>query len=222
MVTQRQIEHSWDAAKLLITKMDAKVILYTLPQYGLYVESITPVLIVPKEAPLWHKLYLRGKQTPHIVSVRTQDTSRVADFIQEHKEFQAYRIFKHGLEYKTATKDSLVGIACETVKNMLSLFPGKIFRINSKDREVTNLFYEIAVGINEEHGLGCSFDFDEYDYTLLIKKYKRFKEVRLVEDDGVVFTDNMFHRWAVITILYGEGLPNSWSMKIKEIEGVNG
>jgi len=199
MNTQYQIEHEWDVAKLLVTAMDYKTFLYTAPQYGLYIQSLIPIPICYEDRAQEFPIRFEDTRLPYIVTVRTQDMSRVADFIQEHKEFQMYRIFKHSFAYQNLDKDNVIGLVCETTKNMLHLFPGKTFCIKSDNKELRQLFYEKAVDINEEDGLGCSFDYDEYDYTLDIRAYKRFK-------------DGEFHRWAVITILYGEDLPNAWNM----------
>ena len=200
MKTQWEIEHEWDVAKILVTNMDFKLLLYILPQYGLYIQSLAPIPVTYEDRTQEFQIRFEDAKLPYIVTVRTEDTSRVADFIQEHKEFRAYRIFKHGMYYDDLEKSSVIGLICDVTKNMLHLFPGKTFHIDSKDRKLRDLFYEKAVEINKEDDLGCSFDYDEYDYTLNIRKYKRFK-------------DGEFYRWAVITILYGEDLPNSWSMR---------
>ncbi len=200
MKNQWEIENEWDVAKLLVTNMNHKMIMFKLPQYGLYVEKISPILV-------------DHPRQPHIVSVRIRPNiifsgtsppvslpqQSVAKFIQECPEFRAYRIFKHGTNFSGIEKKNVIGIICETTKNMLHLYPGKTFNISSKNKELRKLFYEKAVQINEEDKLGCLFDYDKYDYTLEIRAYKRFK-------------DDKFHRWAVITILYGKDLPNSWSM----------
>jgi len=201
MKTQWEIEHEWDVAKLLITNMNYKLLLFHLPQYGLYVEKITPISVVYPKPPHGMGVHLRtgDPKQPHIVSVRSKHISHVVDFIQECPEFQASRIFKHGMNFRDIAKKNVIGIVCETTKNMLHLYRGKTFYITSKSKKLRQIFYEKAVQINEEDNLGCSFDYDEYDYTLEIRACKRFK-------------DGEFHRWAVVTILYGEDLSNSWSM----------
>lgn len=207
MITQQEIETEWDVAKLLITNMNYKLLLFHLPQYGLYVEKISPIPVVYSETPhgLGYHLQTGDPKQSHIVTVRSKYISRVAEFIQECPEFQAHRIFKHGMNFPSLAKENVIGLVCETVKNMLHLYPHKTFYITSKVKKLRQLFYEKAVQINEEDNLGCFFDYDEYDYTLEIRAYKRFK-------------DDEFHRWAVVTILYGEDLPNTWSMKA-EVEG---
>jgi len=199
MKTKWEIEYEWDVAKLLITNIDYKLLLFRLPQYGLYVEKISPIPVVyPKTSHcLGFHLQVGDPGQSHIVSIKSEDASRIADFIRECPEFRAHRIFKHGMNFRGLAKENVIGLVCETVKNMLHLYPGKTFCIASKDKKLRQLFYEKAVQINEEDDLGCSFDYDEYDYTLEIRTCKRFK-------------DGVFHRWAVITILYGDDLPNSW------------
>ncbi len=199
MKTQYEIEHEWDAAKLLVTKMDAKMLLYTLPRYGLYIQSLIPIPICYEDRTQEFAIRFADAKLPYIVTVRTEDTSRIAEFIREHPEFRAYRIFKHGVNFSALEKKNMIGIVCETTKNMLHLYPGKTFYIASNNKKLREIFYEKAVQINEEDELGCSFDYDEYDYTLEIRTYKRLK-------------DDEFRAWAVVTILYGEDLPNSWSM----------
>ncbi len=199
MKTQWEIEHEWDVAKLLITNMDFKLLLYTLPQYGLYVQALTPIPICYTDRTQEFHIRFGDTNLPYLVSVRSEDTSRVADFIREHPKFRAFRIFKHGMNFRGLEKRNMIGIACETTKNMLHLHSGKTFYITSENKKLRQIFYEKAVQINEEDKLGCSFDYDEYDYALDIRTYKRFK-------------DGEFHRWAVIMVLYGKDLPNSWSM----------
>ncbi len=227
MKTQWEIEHEWDVAKVLITNMDFKLLLYTMPQYGLYIQSLIPIPIcyedrtqefqiryVDEEQFEDTKLQFEDAKLPYIVTVRTEDTSRVAEFVQKCPEFRAYRIFKHGMNFRDIAKKNVIGLVCETTKNMLHLYPGKTFYITSKDKKLRDIFYEKAVEINEEDNLGCSFDYDEYDYTLEIRAYKRFKKVRMVDDEGNIYIEDVFHRWAVVTILYGEDLPNKWNMEV--------
>lgn len=215
MKTQWEIEQEWDVAKLLVTKMNYKLLLFHLPQYGLYVEKISPIPVVHPKTPhgLGFHLQTGDPKHPHIVSVRSEELSRIAEFIQECPEFQAYRIFKHGMNFRDIAKKNVIGLVCETTKNMLHLYPGKTFYVTSKNKKLRDIFYEKAVEINEEDNLGCSFDYDEYDYTLEIRAYKRFKEEQQVADDGRIIVENIFHRWAVVAILYGEDLPNSWNMR---------
>jgi len=219
METQFEIEHKWDVAKLLITNMNYKMLLYYLPQYDLYVEKVSPIPVVYSKRPhgLGFHLQTGDPKQPHIVSVRAKPECMVmvAEFIRERPEFRAYRIFKHGLNFRGLEKKDLIGIICETTKNMLHLYPGKTFYITSKNKELRQLFYEKAVQINEEDNLGCSFDYDEYDYALDIRAYKRFKEVEYLELGEKIkrIVKRTFHRWAVVTILYGPDLPNKWNME---------
>ena len=199
MTTPWEIEHEWDAAKLLITRMSHKTLFFLLPQYGLYVDSAFLIPKAYRKQPqgIGYHLRIGNPREPHIVTVKSKDISRVADFIREHPEFQAYRIFKHGTNFKGLKIRNMIGIVCETTKNMLHLYPGKTFRILSDNKTLRQLFYEKAMVINQQDDLGCSFDYENYDYTLDIRAYKRYREGK-------------FFRWAVVTILYGEDLPNRW------------
>jgi len=196
---QIEIEKNWDVAKLLVLEMDYKMFLFTAPQYGLYVQSITPVTKCHEDQSSKTQIQFGDAKLPHIATVRTLHKSRISDFIQEYKEFKMYRIFKHGMYYKDLSKESVIGLICDATKNMLHLLPGRTFRIDSKNKMLRESFYQKAVQINKDDELGCSLDYDEYDYTLEIRPYKRFK-------------DGEFYRWAVITILYGEDMPNTWNI----------
>lgn len=203
MKEQWIIEHEWEIAKMLITSCDYKMLLFKLPQYGLYLQSLSPIPVAYKKRPIGIQIHFAQAKTPHIAVIRTQKTDNVTTFIQNEKQFRAYRIFKHAMYLPTLEKQHIIGLVCDTTKNMLHLLPEKTFRIKSNDVELRNLFYEKAVEINEQDNLGCSFDYDEYDYVLEIRKYKRF-------------LDGLFHRWAVITIVYGADMPNSWSIENSE------
>ena len=200
LLTEHKIEAEWEVAKLLITNMwSYKMLLFKLPQYGLYLQSLRPIPpVLPRNPGV--KIYFEDPDMPHIAAVRTQEIGNVARFIQDEKRFEASRIFKHGLHFQTLEPFRLMGLVCNTVKNMMALKPGKVFRIKSTDKQLRNVFYRKAVTINEEDNFGCSFDYDIYDYTLEIRRYKRFLEGK-------------FHCWAIVTILYGRDLPNSWNME---------
>jgi len=198
MREQWVIEHEWEIAKLLNTNCDYKMHLLKLPQYGLYLQSLTPIPIAHEKRPHGVQIHFAQAKMPHIAVVRTQNTDNVARFVQGEKQFRTYRIFKHALYLPTLEIKHIIGLVCDTTKNMLHLLSGKTFRIKSNDTELRDLFYEKAIEINKEDDLSCSFDYDEYDYVLEIKKYRRY-------------LGDEFHRWAVITILYGADMPNSWT-----------
>ena len=201
MVTEQEIESTWELSKLLITNIGSyKLLLYKLPQYQLYLQSLRPILTVYKRSPGGPKLFYESN-TPHIAAVRAVDESYVIDFIRKEKDLQAMKIFKHGMYFRNFSADCVGGLAKNTVKNMMGLKQGKIFRISSANKELRDLFYKNAIQINEEDNFGCEFDYDIYDYTLEIRPYKRFK-------------DGNFHCWAVVTILYGDDMPNKYNMEI--------
>jgi len=201
LLTEHEIESKWEIAKLLITTpMSYKILLYTLPQYGLYLQSLRPIRTVfkpePKAGP---RIFFRDPKFAHIAAVRTENIENVVDFIQEQKRFQAMRIFKHGRHYKTLESGRYMGLVCNTVKNMMALKSGSVFRITSQDKKMRDVFYATAIRINEEDNLGCSFDYDEYDYTLEIRKYNRY-------------WNNELDSYCIVTILYGDDLPNHYNM----------
>lgn len=196
------IEHEWDVAKLLITNMDYKMFLFKLPQYGLYLQSLNAVPVAYRERPPGVQIHFGDSKMPQLVVVRTQEQDSVAAFIQCEKQFQAYRIFKHAIHFSSLDKYCIIEFVCNTMKNVLYLFPGRTFRVKSDDVELRKLFYEKGAVINEQDELGCSFDYDDYDYTLDIRKYRRY-------------LDGEFHRWAVITVLSGPGMRNSWNEEME-------
>ncbi len=200
MKEQWIIEHEWDVAKLLITNCDYKMLLFKLPQYGLYLQSIAPIPLVHEETPMGLGFHFQDRKHPHVAVVRTQNDDAVSKFIQGERQFKSSKIFKHGLYFPALDKHYIIGFICNTVKNMLHLCEGKTIRIASKNRTLRAMFYDKSVTINEEDSTGCSFDYDEYDYVLDIRPYKRFLE-------------GEFHTWAIVTILYGPKMPNHWNME---------
>ena len=229
------IEHEWDIAKLLITNCDYKMLLFKLPQYGLYLQSIAPIPLVHEETPMGLGFHFQDRKQPHVAIVRTESKDWVSDFIQGEKQFEASKIFKHGLYFRALDKHYTIGFVCNTVKNMLHLCEGKTIRILSKNRALRDLFYEKAVTINEEDDTKCMFDYDKYDYVLDIRPYKRYlygeerkprkqsgKTLETVrqwwrklfgkpEEPRIV--GKKFHTWAIVTILYGPEMPNHWNME---------
>lgn len=216
MKEQFIIEKEWPVAKLLVTNIDYKMIFFKLGMHGIYVQSLTPIPICypskPRHMPRNSVQYnFADAKMPHILTVRSKDPKAFARFIQSEPEFQASRIFKSGLYFNSLKKEHVIGLVCDTIKNMLclkkftlmpvrGLFSRAItFRIKSDNRALRNMFYEKAVEINESDKLGHYFDHDVYDYTLWIRAYKRF-------------LDGEFHKWAVVTILYGKNLLNYWNM----------
>lgn len=201
---QWTIEHEWVIAKLLVTNCNYKMLFYTLPQYGLYLQAIAPIPLVHKRGPLGLGFHFQPSTSrpriPHVITVRTEDKDNVSKFILSERQFEASKIFKHGLYFPALEKHYLIGFVCNTVKNMLHLCKGKTIRIVSKSKTLRDLFYEKAVPINKEDATECTFDYDEYDYVLDIRPYKRLLEGK-------------FHTWAVVTILYGEDMTNHWNME---------
>jgi len=212
MLTEHQIETEWEVAKLLVNPDSYKMLLYILPKYDLYLQSLQPITLRPLQ-PQGTRIYFRSPSLMHIATVRTQNTDNVVNFILSEPRFKASRIFKHGF-YKSLEEDKIIGLVANTAKNMLGLedlVGNPIFRITSLNKELRDLFYRMAVKFNEEDNFGCGFDYDKYDYTLDIRVYKRFATRR----DTYIGDQNL--GYTVVTILYGSNLYNYWNMKKEKV-----
>lgn len=241
MKDQWTIEHEWEIAKLLITNCDYKMLFFKLPQYGLYLQSIAPIPLVHARTPMGLGFHFQASSSrpriPHVVVVRTQDKANVSKFIMGEKQFEASKIFKHGFYFPALEKHYVIGFVCNTVKNMVHLCKGKTIRIVSKNRELRDIFYEKAVSINEEDSTECIFDYDEYDYVLDIRPYKRYIDIEerkprkksggilealrqcfyklFGKPEEIIIVKKKFHTWALVSILYGEEMTNHWNMEAK-------
>lgn len=199
MSSEWEIEHNWELAKLLITDMNSyKMFLFKAPMYQLYVQSLRPAnKFIGTQGIKYH---FRDPKDPHVVVVRTENMDFVHNFIQEQPQFKAMKIFKHGIYFRSLDEDVVKGFASESVMNMMGLRPGATFRIKSSNKPLRDLFYQKALQHNEEHGFGCKFDYDKYDYVLEIRAYKKYKDKEHIG-------------WSIFTILYGDDMPNYWGMK---------
>jgi len=198
LITEHYIETEWSLSKILVTNLRSfKVFLYLLPQYGLYLQSLRPIPTYLEDAPPGPRILFENSRTPHIATVRTLDPDNVIEFIHANPDFKMSKVFKHGMYHRDFTRLCVGGLAKNTVKNMMGLFPGETFRIVSTSKTLRDIFYEDAVLINQENNFSCEFDYDEYDYVLEIRPYKRYK-------------DGKFHSWAIVTVLHGDSLPNTW------------
>ena len=201
MSSEWEIEHDWEIAKLLITNMNSyKMFLFKAPIYLLYIQSLRPANKFIEEGLKGIKYHFRDPKDPHIVVIRTENMDLVHSFIQEQPQFKAMKIFKHGLYFKSLDADVVKGFASTNVMNMMGLKPGATFRIKSDNKQLRGLFYQKALQHNEEHGFGCGFDYDEYDYTLEIRAYKKYRDKEHIG-------------WAIFTILYGDDMPNYYGMQ---------
>jgi len=200
MSSEWEIEHKWEIAKLLITNMNSyKMFLFMAPTYGLYIQSLRPANKFIEEGLKGIKYHFQDPKDPHIVVVRTSNMDYVCEFIQHQPSFRAMKIFKHGLYFKSLDANVVKGFASTNVMNMMGLKPGAIFRIKSDNKQLRDLFYQKALQHNEEHEFGCEFDYDDYDYTLFIKAYKKYRDKEHIG-------------WAIFTILYGDDMPNYYGM----------
>ncbi len=198
MSTEWEIEHDWEMAKLLVTRMNSyKMFLYSAGAYGVYVQSLRPANRFI-ESPVGVKYHFGSTKDPHVVVVRSKTMDNIHTFIQTQPQFGIMKIFKHGLNFKSLEEDVVKGFASTNVINMMGLLKGAIFNIQSNNKGLRDLFYQKAVEHNAEHGFDCRFDYDEYDFELLIKAYKRYKDKKHVG-------------WSIFTVLSGEDMPNRWS-----------
>ena len=197
MSSEWEIEHEWELAKLLVTHITSyKVFLFATATHGVYVQSFRPVnKFIAK--PQGVKYHFGEVKDPHVVIVRTENIDHVHDFIQEQPQFGAMKIFKHGLCFKSLDADVVKGFASTNVMNMMGLRPEATFRIKSDSKTLRDLFYQKALEHNEEHNFGCAFDYDEYDYVLEIRAYKKYKDKEHIG-------------WAIFTMLYGDDMPNCY------------
>jgi len=199
MREQRIIETEWHISKLLVTKCDYKMFFYKAGKHGLYVQSISPIPVVYEKRRLGIQYDFGDPKTPHIVTVRSADPFAPARFVQAERAFRAAKIFKHGLYFPSLEQPYIIGLVCDVIKNMLHLRPGSVFRIKCDNHDLRDIFYEKAKDINGTDNLNCRFDYDVWDYTLDIRTYKRY-------------LNGEFHRWAIVTILYGFDMLNHWNM----------
>jgi hypothetical protein len=134
---------------------------------------------------------------PMLVETRSKRTVDTQLFVVEEKQFKAYKIFKHGNGF-LKDKD-VVGLAANTMKNVLNMFNSpKTFYIDSDSKDLRDIFYNIGVRINEEDQTGHNFDFEIYDYRLIIKKY------------NIINHYYDFCDFSVFTCLTGKEMPNYW------------
>ncbi len=191
---QWEIEHDWTISKLLITNMNPKMFMYRAGQHDIYVQNVRPVKVsMPQGSSI--QWTFDKPRFPHVAVVRSQGKQPILDFIAECPELEISRIFKSGYDFPEISDKYLRRMFLNVAKNMLALRAGSAFRIDSDDKILRGIAYECAEFINTEEQFNCKLDYNEYDYTLLCKSYKR--------DNG---------KWAVVTILYGWDMPNHWHM----------
>lgn len=183
----RTIKEEWSTSKILITQnFNLNYVLFLLGQYNIYVHKIMSIVTDPKKP---------ESEYPHILEVKTPDADNVQDFILSESSFKAYKIFKHGNDMKDLG-DS-VGLAANTMKNLLNLFIApKVFCISCKDPELKKQFYDLGIKVNKEDNLGHLFDYEVYDYKVIIKKY----------------TNHQIGKSAIVVILTGPDMPNAWNV----------
>ncbi len=191
---QWKIENEWTISKVLVTAMNPKMFLYQAGLNDIYVQDVRPIPTVLTQSR--HIPYHFGKQVkPHIAILRSKSKDEVLKFISDFPEFECSRIFKSGLYFSKLTQRVLMGFSKQSIKNALHLKPGSAFRFKSNRKELRDILYKDAVLINGQDGIGCTFDFDKFDYTFEARVYKR--------DNG---------GYAIISFIYGWDLPNHWHL----------
>jgi hypothetical protein len=188
----RDIVKDWEVSKILVTaNANPNYLAYKLGKMGIYVHSFKTILTDLKK---------NADDMPMLLDVRSPDTLDVQDFVVGNPEFKAYKIFKHGDGFKDT--EDVVGLAANTMKNLLNMekfVDPTTFYIDSDSQSLRNLFYNMAVRINDEDNCGHSFDFETYDYRLIIKAYNTFSLCGCKSG------------FSVFTCLTGTDMPNYWN-----------
>ena len=139
MSTEWEIEHDWEMAKLLVTRMNSyKMFLYSAGAYGVYIQSLRPANRFI-EVPIGVKYHFGSTKDPHVVIVRAETMDNVYNFIQAQSEFGILKIFKHGLSFSTLEEDVVKGFASTNVMNMMGIRPEATFRIASDNKMLRDL-----------------------------------------------------------------------------------
>ena len=113
--------------------------------------------------------------------------------IREEKGQRISRIFKWGNGFKRL--DNTLSLLANSAKNVLALCSRKTIHVTSEDKDLRDLFLQIADRFNTEDEFNCEFDYDSYDYTVDLRKYSMGDS-----------------RFSVVIILYGKDMPNYWRM----------
>lgn len=186
----RDIVKDWEVSKILVTaNAQPNYLAYKLGMKGIYVHNFKTILTDLKK---------NADDLPMLLDVRSPDIYDAQEFVLESPEFKAYKIFKHGDGFKDA--EDVVGLAANSMKNMLNMFSApQTFYIDSDSQSLRDLFYKIGVRINEEDSCGHKFDFETYDYRLIIKKYDIFNVYGAKPG------------FSVFTCLTGSEMPNFWN-----------
>ena len=188
-----EIERNWAVSKLLLSQgVESRMVAFNLGQCNIFLEALYC---------LRTSLQCRDAILPFIATVRSQSTQEPINFIKRFPEYRGHKIFKHANGFRHG--EDYYGLATNVVKNMLGLRPNKIFYISSDNLELRQFFYSTAVRFNKENDFGCSFDYDDYDYKLTVKKYD------IVGKFGCVIS------YSVVTYLEGQDMPNSWNSEFK-------
>lgn len=144
--------------KLLVYGVtDDNYLAFQLGKEGIYLARTTP--IVTTDDP---------RLQPKIAVIRYENHEDVYSFLSK-TDILSFRVFKVAtFKTKARTRAFFYTIA----NNILGLAKGKVIRIKSKHPKLRKELYDIAVIVNTEGNFGCSFDYDEYDVVLELRKFK--------------------------------------------------
>jgi hypothetical protein len=188
------IEKNWEVSKILVTEnAQLNYLAYKLGAWGIYVSKMKPIVTDIKRS---------AYQLPMLVEVRSKEKVDVQAFILGERQFKAYRVFKHGEDFYKM--EDCIGLIANTMKSMLHHFKEPtIFYIDCKSVGLRKAFYEMGERINMEDQTGHIFDFETYDYKLIIKKY-----------DTYIGENNPFYTGSqIFTVITGKDMQNTWNQE---------
>lgn len=129
---------------------------FELGKKNLYLQSMIPIEVSENVV-----------MQPHIVTVRYFTREELNNFI-DNSVYNVKRIFKHAI-YTAKVKEK--ALLYSSAKNLLHIINGRTLRIDSKDKNLRQYFYEIAQEVNKKEKTNVKFDFDEYDVKIDLQQH---------------------------------------------------
>lgn len=183
MERQWEMETQWELYKLLITgKASDKYIMFVAGTYGIFVQAINRIVTTN---------HTNAEAYPAVVVMRTQSKTNIEDLIANEPRLQAMRIFKSGNYFRR--REQARGFLWNVMKNMTGFCKDKTVRIKSDHKWVSKMAYEIGLEATKETQTRVSYDYDQYDYTMEIRVYRK--------------VTGILH---IVAILYGDNMPNHY------------
>jgi hypothetical protein len=194
-MSQSDIEKNWEVSKILVTEnAQPNYLAYKLGSWEIYVHKMKSIITDIKRSTY---------QLPMLVEVRSKEKVDIQAFILGEKQFRAYRIFKHGEGFYKM--EDCIGLVANTMKSMLHHFKEPTtFYIDCKSEGLRKAFYEMGERINTEDQTRHTFDFETYDYKLIIKKYDTY----IGEDNKPFYTGSQ-----IFTAITGKDMQNTWNQE---------